>query len=348
MRAFGRAGGPREGWEAYAREARAGFLGELGRPRPDPVRCLLALAAEHDAVSTRAVVRLPEESFSGRVDKLVDGALREASALGSATDPAAVVRACEDHLYGAGRFRVAQSDVEQASPYRIYLQNVLAQRCGTKEAVAAVLLAVLARAEARVGHPLNFRLALPTETSGRPTAVHAPEGPPEDLAESTRALALGCLRRLKRGYWPWAWVPGESSGFLVAAEAAVNTGDRFNQAMGFGVMQPEGRPFGNMQLASLTCETLAELQGGHESRDWAALLAHEKRARDAYDALAVSIEAAATVSPTPSCGGLVGDMWGVGDAPPEQSLGELEHAAALQLSAHLEVQLAELAWDSTP
>ena len=52
----------------------------------------------------------------------------------------------------------------------------------------------------------------------------------------------------------------------------------------------------------------------------------------------------------PARGGLVGDMWGVGNAgaPPEQRLGELEHAAALQLSAHLEVQLAELAWDSTP
>ena len=342
-------GGPREGWERFAREAREGFLAELEGPAPDAARCLLALAAEHDAISTRAVVPLPQASFSGRVDKLVEGALREAAAAGGVDDPASVICACVDHLYGAARFRVAQADVEQASPYRTYMHNVLAQRQGTKEAVAAVLLSVLARAEARIGRPLEYRLEIPAEAAGRPTAVHAPGEAPEDLSRTTRALVLGCLRRLKRGYWPWAWVPGESSGFLVAAEAALESGDRFNQAMGFGVMQPEGRPFGNMQLAGLSCEALALLEGGHELRDSAVLLCHEKRVREAYEALKACVEAGGTVSPPLERGGLVGDMWGVDvGAGTGQALGEREHAAALRLAAHLEAQLAELAWQSTP
>ena len=94
--------------------------------------------------------------------------LREAAAAGGVDDPASVICACVDHLYGAARFRVAQADVEQASPYRTYMHNVLAQRQGTKEAVAAVLLSVLARAEARIGRPLEYRLEIPAEAAGRP------------------------------------------------------------------------------------------------------------------------------------------------------------------------------------
>merc|ERR1719185_34928 len=99
------------------------------------------------------------------------------------------------------------------------MHNVLAQRQGTKEAVAAVLLSVLARAEARNGRPLEYRLEIPAEAAGRPTAVHAPGEAPEDLSRTTRALVLGCLRRLKRGYWPWAWVPreGASCGTLLSS-----------------------------------------------------------------------------------------------------------------------------------
>jgi len=120
--AFGKAGSHKDVWEGYAQGARDAFLASLDDPDSDPVRILLYLAQEHDAVSSRAVVNLPVDSYSRRLDKLVSGCVRalEGAGLQDSEDKQAILDCCTRHLFETERYKVAASEGEQTSPYRTY------------------------------------------------------------------------------------------------------------------------------------------------------------------------------------------------------------------------------------
>ena len=126
--AFGKAGSHKDVWEGYAQGARADFLASLDDPDSDPVRILLYLAQEHDAVSSRAVVNLPVDSYSRRLDKLVSGCVRalEGAGLQDSEDKQAILDCCTRHLFETERYKVAASEGEQTSPYRTYSAWLLA------------------------------------------------------------------------------------------------------------------------------------------------------------------------------------------------------------------------------
>ena len=383
--AFGKAGSHKDVWEGYAQGARDDFLASLDDPDSDPVRILLYLAQEHDAVSSRAVVNLPVDSYSRRLDKLVSGCVRalEGAGLQDSEDKQAILDCCTRHLFETERYKVAASEGEQTSPYRTYsawllaggkagvgsglglrgegttssgllqrtdaadpgaaaVHHVLAQRCGTQVTLAALLLSLLQRLEKALGRDLDFAVLAPNDYTKLPSACVRAEA--SFLGVESRDLVVKVLRSLKRGYWPWAWLPdGRSdSGFLVAAEAATSS-SRLNKTFADGtVMQPTGRPFGDMTLADLSCAALAAVAGGYEARDYAVVLAHQRRYGEAYEALQRAIDEEATVSGE---GALLGAASTGSQARAPQELGQMEHELCQRLATHLEFQIAEKAFE---
>lgn len=147
---------------------RAAFLHEMAADRGDPVLAALQLAAEDDAVNTKSTVALPVAAFSKRQDKLVDGI---ASAHQEFSSHEAALSYVRDSLFGRMGFRVAQKKLELYSPYRIYMHKVLTQRCGTPEALAVLLAALVQRAQARELIPqFDIELGLPAAPGQLPAA----------------------------------------------------------------------------------------------------------------------------------------------------------------------------------
>ena len=97
------------------------------------------------------------------------------------------------------------------------------------------------------------------------------------------------LSALKRAYWPWEWDDARDSGVLLAVEAAAYAaGNRMNTAAGVvGIIQPTGRPFGDLPMATLATERLLALDGGvgFEARDLGVLLFHDGRYGEALELL---------------------------------------------------------------
>lgn len=222
------------------------------------------------------------------------------------------------------------------------MHHVLAQRCGTQVTLAALLLSLLQRLEKALGRDLDFAVLAPNDYTMLPSACVRAEA--SFLGVESRDLVVKVLRSLKRGYWPWAWLPdGRSdSGFLVAAEA-VTSSSRLNKTFADGtVMQPTGRPFGDMTLADLSCAALAAVAGGYEARDYAVVLAHQRRYGEAYEALQRAIDEEATVSGE---GALLGLASTGSQARAPQELGQMEHELCQRLATHLEFQIAEKAFE---
>eukprot|EP00793_Prasinoderma_coloniale_P003249 PRCOL_00005884-RA len=288
---FGKAGAAAEVWEAQASHARDAFRAELaaapagGAADADVMRAALALAAEDDAVRTRTVVELPTASYEARVDKLV----REIAANvlpGVEGGEAAKLAAVCDYLFVRYGWKLPSRE-EMASPYRTYMHNVLAQKCGVPPALGALLYAVLQRLQAQ-GDVGEFEVVVPSNEQHSLPYARVAAGAAEAGAEAAtpEGLMADTLASLKRAYWPWVWPDTDYSGFLASAEAAVSTHGRVGRVGDtVGVMQGSGRPFGDIRLARMACERLAELRGGHELRDLAVLLAHLKRPAEAYDLL---------------------------------------------------------------
>jgi hypothetical protein len=76
---------------------------------------------------------------------------------------------------------------------------------------------------------------------------------------------------------------------LLAVEAAAyGQDDRMNTAAGVvGIIQPTGRPFGDLPMAILATERLLELDGGcgYEQRDLGVLKFHDGKRREALEHL---------------------------------------------------------------
>lgn len=112
-------------------------------------------------------------------------------------------------------------------------------------------------------------------------------------ANSVVCTPLTCVKlqlsALKRAYWPWEWDEARDSGVLLAVEAAAYGMDnRMNTAAGVvGIIQPTGRPFGDLPMATLATERLLQLEGGEgfEQRDLGVLLFHDGKHKEALEHL---------------------------------------------------------------
>ena len=85
------------------------------------------------------------------------------------------------------------------------VHHVLAQRCGTQVTLAALLLSLLQRLEKALGRDLDFAVLAPNDYTMLPSACVRAEA--SFLGVESRDLVVKVLRSLKRGYWPWAWLP---------------------------------------------------------------------------------------------------------------------------------------------
>jgi hypothetical protein len=282
---FGKPAAPASVWSGFQASFRRRFLEEASKPDCDVALAALLLAGEDDAVATRTAVPLPVEAYLKRLDALASDfeLCYSPRRDGAAADDAAVLAALDAFLYGADtcRFRVPVSWDERHSPYRTYLQNVLAQRVGVPCALAAVHMGVLSRLQARGAAPADAVVVLPPGGAAAPfsRAGSAPPSPPAVSAPGVLAATLDCLTR---AFWAWEWRPDEASGFLRAAEAAAGGASgvgRVGTVLAGVVMQPTGRPFGDLERAQLAVERTLALAGGAGPalRELAVLQAHTKQ-----------------------------------------------------------------------
>ena len=149
--------------------------------------------------------------------------------------------------------------------------------------LACILYGVLSRLQAK-GRIEHFDVALPPRNSIADLPSVAAEVPPGWQVATPARLIGDMLAVLKRAYWPWSWHPNDKSGFLPAAEALVAARGRVDSVGSVvGVLQGFGRPFGDLRCSRMTCERLAELEGGHEWRDVGVIYAHEGEWVKAYE-----------------------------------------------------------------
>ena len=107
-----------------------------------------------------------------------------------------------------------------------------------------------------------------------------------------RHFVVRCMQQLKRTSWSWDWPVGARDSFVLPAEAFLGEYGRAGMASrAVGVMQPTGRPFGDVELALLQCQRLAcvvdnEREAMRQVRDQGVLLCHLQKYEDAHAALA--------------------------------------------------------------
>jgi hypothetical protein len=299
--AFGKPQSPKETWEPFAREARMGLVEEYRRgAKGDAVTASMHLAVEDDAVQGRTSVCLPREAYTKRMDKLVNEFVQRDLSYMSAEDKAdadKMIEAVERYLFEEQQYRTPTGWREAFSPYRTYFHNVIAQKVGIPATLAAIYIGFLERLKAKgeldacgdIKVLLRVRRGA-DPTPRRPQGIKASDAAPDGSVVCTPDMVVRMqLMALKRAFWPWEWDDSRDSGFLLAVEAAAyGKDDRMNTAAGVvGIIQPTGRPFGDLQMALLVTERLAELDEnvGYEQRDMGVLLYHSGYRRDALDAL---------------------------------------------------------------
>jgi len=257
----------------------------------DVVNAALFLACEDDAANERSVVKLPTESYSKRLDKMVDELCRNYLPELKSASPKEVLDCIDNYLYSVQRFKLAEGVLEEYSPYRMYMHHVLAQKCGTSLALGCIHLGVLQRLQARGElEGVEYQLILPI-TGNRPFARVASElgstASASGIILNPHITILMLLDTLKRSFWPWEWPVAAKSGFLPAAEAAVGNAGRIGTANSTtGVLQASGRPFGDLNRSLLACERLVLLHASSfHMRDTGILLYHLQRFEEAYGVL---------------------------------------------------------------
>ena len=299
--AFGKPQSPRETWEPFAREAREGLKREHARGTAcDAVAASLHVAVEDDAFKSRTSVCLPRDAYVKRMDKLVNEFVQRDLSYMSAEDKAdagKMIDAIERYLFEEQEYRTPQGWREAFSPYRTYFHNVIAQKVGIPASIASIYLGFLDRLKAKgeldaCGDiKVTLRMHRGADpTPRRPKGIRASDPVPDgSIAVTGDVVVRMQLMALKRAFWPWEWDDSRDTGFLLAVEAAAyGKDDRMNTAAGVvGIIQPTGRPFGDLPMALLVTERLAELDGniGYEQRDMGVLLYHSGYRRDARDAL---------------------------------------------------------------
>lgn len=344
--AFGKPSAAKETWEPYQRAARAGLLAATApdqssspafESREDPARASLYLAMEDDAFKSRTAVPLPVDAYVKRVDKLVrEFVQRDLPALaaeGKEHDTAALIAALEEYLYVQNGYRAPAGWREMYSPYRTYFHHVVAQKVGIPATLASLYLGCVFRLKRQgiLKEDVDVLLRPKGANFAGVTAPEAPWGVPAGSNVNRPAAAVACtpamlvklqLGSLKRAFWPWEWDDARDSGTLLAMEAAAyGAENRMNTAAGVvGIIQPTGRPFGDLAMAILATERLLELDGGvgYEQRDLGVLLYHDGRRAEALEALEAYDEwrsgGGADAAPT-----LVGDVLNLGGSDAVQA-----------------------------
>mgnify|MGYP001970609650 CR=1 FL=1 len=344
--AFGKPSAAKETWEPYQRAARAGLLAATApdlssspafESREDPARTSLYLAMEDDAFKSRTAVPLPVDAYVKRVDKLVrEFVQRDLPALaaeGKEHDTASLIAALEEYLYVQNGYRAPAGWREMYSPYRTYFHHVVAQKVGIPATLASLYLGCVFRLKQQgiLKEDVDVLLRPKGANFAGVTAPEAPWGVPAGSNVNRPAAAVACtpamlvklqLGSLKRAFWPWEWDDARDSGTLLAMEAAAyGAENRMNTAAGVvGIIQPTGRPFGDLAMAILATERLLELDGGvgYEQRDLGVLLYHDGRRAEALEALEAYDEwrsgGGADAAPT-----LVGDVLNLGGSDAVQA-----------------------------
>eukprot|EP00200_Dunaliella_tertiolecta_P006252 CAMPEP_0202351316 /NCGR_PEP_ID=MMETSP1126-20121109/8014_1 /ASSEMBLY_ACC=CAM_ASM_000457 /TAXON_ID=3047 /ORGANISM="Dunaliella tertiolecta, Strain CCMP1320" /LENGTH=387 /DNA_ID=CAMNT_0048943417 /DNA_START=215 /DNA_END=1378 /DNA_ORIENTATION=+ len=302
---FGKPQVGREIYEAFATAARTGMLGEVdkGEDEMDVVMAALHLASEDDAIKTRTHIPLPVDSFSKRLDGLVVECGMRVSPDHSQEEQLSLVLG---HLYSTWGMKIATEMYEGSfSPYRVYMQNVLSQKCGTQASAAAVVHSLLRRMHSTGRLSFRAKVAVPLDPTGLPVAAppgKAPVSP--QLAPGTNVrpavptaslegaastssngsssnssseavrwvsgpqLLVAMLDQLKRFYWSWYWPVESESGFEECARVLL-TDDRAGKVNpAVGVITRTGRPFGDVGLSLLACERLVQVLGKTDPNSW--------------------------------------------------------------------------------
>lgn len=307
--AFGKPSASKETWEPFQRAARAGLLASYveskdGGESSDLIINSLYIAQEDDTFKSRTAVCLPSDAYVKRVDKLIAEFMqRDYPKLEEAgtTSTADVIEALEEYLYVQNSYRTPNGWREMYSPYRTYFHNVVAQKVGIPATLAALYIGCVDRLEARGVLPEGVDVLIRPKAPGASSSagVTGPVAPWGVVKGSARpANAVVCtplmsiklqLSALKRAYWPWEWDEARDSGVLLAVEAAAYGMDnRMNTAAGVvGIIQPTGRPFGDLPMATLATERLLQLDGGegYEQRDLGVLMFHDGKHKEALDHL---------------------------------------------------------------
>ena len=275
---FGKPSAPRELYERIANESREKLLSLASGPHADfdLVLASLHVASEDDAIKTKTHIPLPVDSYSTRLDDLVKDCTRRMRDEGI-DDPRSQLSYCSNYLYSYWGLKIASGMNDGAfSPYRVYMNLVITQRCGTPSSSAALLSAFILRlmrpGNALEGLTEEVSIGLPSEIGSLPIAVLKSE---EDKQSSLvqfftkRQLLADQLDSLKRFYWSWNWQLGQQSGFEACARSLLGESGRaglVNAAV--GVMQPTGRPFGNVELSVLATERAAHVTALIDQDGW--------------------------------------------------------------------------------
>ncbi len=208
----------------------------------------------------------------------------------------------ESYLYVEQKYRVPGGWREAYSPYRTYFHNVVAQRVGIPATLAALYIGCVERLKLKGALQVDVDVMIVPKAKGASGAfgVTQPKAPwgrvrgdVDDKNPKNRG-AVVCtpkmsvtlqLQALKRAFWPWEWDDSRDSGVLLAVEAAAYGGDdRMNTAAGVvGIIQPTGRPFGDLEMSILATERLLQLDGnaGYEQRDLGILKFHDGERKEA-------------------------------------------------------------------
>jgi len=248
------------------------------------------------------------------------------------------LEAVERYVFEEKAFRCVEAAGLQ-SGWRIYVHQVLAQKCGTPLSLCAVLKGVarVLRDEEEGVFPAGARwatLVSRRDGAARPRLVAAEDAARETMGgewyvASDAEIVRGSLRGLVRAFWAWEGAPdpvdpmdaaGADQRYLyTAAEGAVGGAGRIGTKNNTtGVIQATGRPFGNVKMATMSAERLAEYFGDARSvRDHAVLLCHEGRKEQALRALQMLQEADPRFASFLAQGSVAQDVPGERYGPPE-------------------------------
>jgi hypothetical protein len=304
---FGKVSTAKETWEPFVRASRAGLLDEVQKCRNtkemldcDVVLGSLFIAVEDDAFKSRTSVRLPQESYVARLKKLMNEfEQRDVERFGGVYDDRMILKALERYLYEEHQYRPPVGWMEAFSPYRTYLHHVIAQKVGIPAALAAIYMGCvkILRAKNILKDEAYVLISsargldpnvLPKSPWGITRDDYLNLGIPADARICTPKMSIQMqLRALKRAFWPWTWDDRRDTGIELALKAAVfGSQDRMQTAIkGVGIIQPTGRPFGDLEMAIRATERLALIADEENIRDYAVLLYHSKRYKESYEQL---------------------------------------------------------------
>lgn len=304
---FGKVSTAKETWEPFVRASRAGLLDEIQKCENsnemlncDAVLASLFIAVEDDAFKSRTSVCLPHEAYVKRLQKLMDEfEMRDIAYFNGQYDDRMVLKALERYLYEEHQYKPPVGWMEAFSPYRTYFHHVIAQKVGIPASLATLYMGCvkILRTKEILKDEVYVLISnsrgldpdvLPRTPWGITKDDYLNLGIPADARWCTPKMSIQMqLRALKRSFWPWTWDDRRDTGIELALRSAVfGSEDRMQTAVkGVGIIQPTGRPFGDLEMAIRATERLALVAEPENIRDYGVLLYHSQRYKEAYEQL---------------------------------------------------------------